>query len=143
MTKKPRFTGLNKFLLEFLSIFIGVFAAFALDNWNEDRKDHITEMSILQEILLPFPDHVRIQVVLGADNIEFLVALKNRQDHLGFEFSSVLFSWHDGNLLFRYLYYTCTLKISSTGLNPWAHYILLSMSQRNSPLRHCHMDIQA
>ena len=50
MTKKPRFTGLNKFLLEFLSIFIGVFAAFALDNWNEDRKDHITEMSILQEI---------------------------------------------------------------------------------------------
>lgn len=50
MSAKPKSERLNKFFFEFLSIFIGVFAAFALDNWNDNRKDHITEISILQEI---------------------------------------------------------------------------------------------
>ncbi len=41
---------IRKFGFEFLSIFIGVFAAFALDNWNDNRKDHHTELKILAEI---------------------------------------------------------------------------------------------
>ncbi len=50
MSTKAKSDRFNKFFFEFLSIFIGVFAAFALDNWNDNRKDHITEISILQEI---------------------------------------------------------------------------------------------
>ncbi len=50
MSTKAKSERFNKFFFEFLSIFIGVFAAFALDNWNDNRKDHITEISILQEI---------------------------------------------------------------------------------------------
>lgn len=36
---------------EFLSIFIAVVSAFALNNWNENRKDRIAETKILEEIL--------------------------------------------------------------------------------------------
>ena len=50
MAGKTKSEVFNKFLLEFFSIFIGVFAAFALDNWNDNRKDHITEISLLEEI---------------------------------------------------------------------------------------------
>lgn len=46
----PFLHNLRKFGFEFFSIFIGVFAAFALDNWNENRKDEVTEMKILTEI---------------------------------------------------------------------------------------------
>jgi hypothetical protein len=35
---------------EFLSIFIAVIAAFALDNWNENRKERLAESKILIEI---------------------------------------------------------------------------------------------
>lgn len=41
---------LQKFGFEFLTIFISIFAAFALDNWNDNRKDRLTEISILQEL---------------------------------------------------------------------------------------------
>lgn len=41
---------IKKFAFEFLSIFIGIFAAFALDNWNENRKDDNIELKILSEI---------------------------------------------------------------------------------------------
>jgi hypothetical protein len=42
--------AIKKFGFEFLSIFIGVFAAFALDSWNETRKDKYVEVKILSEI---------------------------------------------------------------------------------------------
>ncbi|MCU0438888.1 MAG: hypothetical protein MUC49_13390 [Raineya sp.] len=42
--------GITKFGFEFLTIFIGVFSAFALDNWNNNRKDNNTELKILSEI---------------------------------------------------------------------------------------------
>ncbi|MDI9867536.1 DUF6090 family protein [Flectobacillus sp. DC10W] len=42
--------AIKKFGFEFLSIFIGVFAAFALDSWNETRKDKYVEIKILSEI---------------------------------------------------------------------------------------------
>ena len=35
---------------EFLSIFIAVISAFALSNWNDNRRDHRAETKILTEI---------------------------------------------------------------------------------------------
>lgn len=40
----------KRFLFEFLSIFIAVSLAFALNKWNENRKDHQSETKILTEI---------------------------------------------------------------------------------------------
>ena len=40
----------KKYLFEFISIFVAVFAAFALDSWKEGRKDHVIETKILTEI---------------------------------------------------------------------------------------------
>lgn len=38
-------------IVEFISIFIAVISAFALNNWSENRKDKQAESKILQEIL--------------------------------------------------------------------------------------------
>ena len=40
----------QKYAFEFLSIFIAVIAAFALNNWNDNRRDHDAEVKILTEI---------------------------------------------------------------------------------------------
>ncbi len=40
----------KKYGFEFLSIFVAVVLAFALDNWNENRKEAYTEKKILAEI---------------------------------------------------------------------------------------------
>lgn len=40
----------QKYGFEFLSIFIAVIAAFALNNWNENRKNRLIERKILVEI---------------------------------------------------------------------------------------------
>lgn len=48
--QQKRIEFIKKYGFEFLTIFIGVFAAFALDNWNSNRKDHSTELKILSEI---------------------------------------------------------------------------------------------
>lgn len=48
--KKIRINNWEKYAFEFLSIFIAVIAAFALDNWNENRKERIAESKILEEI---------------------------------------------------------------------------------------------
>ena len=41
----------KKYAFEFLSIFVAVISAFALNNWNDNRKDNIAESKILTEIL--------------------------------------------------------------------------------------------
>lgn len=41
----------GKYFFEFLSIFVAVIAAFALDNWNDNRRDNKAESKILMEIL--------------------------------------------------------------------------------------------
>lgn len=41
----------KKYGFEFLSIFIAVIAAFALNNWNESRRDNLIENKILIEML--------------------------------------------------------------------------------------------
>jgi len=40
----------SKFLIEFVSVFIAVVFAFALNNWNDNRRDNNAEMKILSEI---------------------------------------------------------------------------------------------
>jgi hypothetical protein len=40
----------KKYAFEFLSIFIAVISAFALNNWNENRRDNDSAMKILTEI---------------------------------------------------------------------------------------------
>ncbi|MEO6916428.1 MAG: hypothetical protein ABI151_12985 [Chitinophagaceae bacterium] len=47
---KRKLYSIRKYGFEFLTIFIGVLAAFALDNWNDNRKDHSIEINILSEI---------------------------------------------------------------------------------------------
>lgn len=42
---------LGKYFFEFASVFIAVIAAFALDNWNDNRKDRIAEEKILIQIM--------------------------------------------------------------------------------------------
>jgi len=41
----------KKYAIEFLSIFIAVVSAFALNNWNDNRRDNNAETKILTEIL--------------------------------------------------------------------------------------------
>lgn len=41
---------MKKYTFEFLSIFIAVIAAFALNNWNDNRRDNRAELRILSEI---------------------------------------------------------------------------------------------
>lgn len=38
------------YVIEFLSVFVAVISAFALNNWNEDRRDRNAERNILAEI---------------------------------------------------------------------------------------------
>lgn len=40
----------KKYSFEFLSIFLAVISAFALNNWNDNRRDHNAEVKILKEI---------------------------------------------------------------------------------------------
>ena len=40
----------RSYFLEFASVFVAVIAAFALNNWNDNRKDHVAEDKILREI---------------------------------------------------------------------------------------------
>lgn len=40
----------KKYGFEFLSIFVAVISAFALNNWNDNRKNHNAEIKILTEI---------------------------------------------------------------------------------------------
>lgn len=42
----------KKYSFEFLSIFIAVISAFALSNWNDNRKSHHAESKILTEIYI-------------------------------------------------------------------------------------------
>ena len=48
--KKIKFKNWKKHGFEFLSIFFAVVSAFALNNWNENRRDALSENKILMEI---------------------------------------------------------------------------------------------
>ena len=47
---KLRFKNWRKYGFEFLSIFVAVVSAFALNNWNDNRRDANSEHKILMEI---------------------------------------------------------------------------------------------
>ena len=91
--------GLEHLVILFLQVFLLSLSCLVLRICAERA------MGMLQEILLPFSDHIGIQAVLGANDVELFVALQDGQDSLRFEFSRVLFSWHDSNLRFHYYYY--------------------------------------
>lgn len=57
-------------------------------------------MGVLQEFLLPLMNSAGVQVKVSANGIEFPVPLDDGQNDLDFEFSGILFLWHDGDLLF-------------------------------------------
>lgn len=57
-------------------------------------------MGVLQEFLLPLMNSAGVQVKVSANGIEFPVPLDDGENDLGFEFSGILFLWHDGDLLF-------------------------------------------
>lgn len=42
--------NLKKYIYEFLSVFFAIVFAFLLDRWNEDKKERLTECTILTEI---------------------------------------------------------------------------------------------
>lgn len=48
--KQKKKSSWNKYFFEFISIFIGVTLAFALSNWNDDRRERRFERKVLQEI---------------------------------------------------------------------------------------------
>lgn len=48
--KKIEFNNWTKYGFKFLSIFIAVISAFALNNWNENKRDAHSEHKILIEI---------------------------------------------------------------------------------------------
>lgn len=45
-----RKTNWSTYAFEFLSIFVAVVSAFALSNWNDNRKDALAEAKILEEV---------------------------------------------------------------------------------------------
>lgn len=48
--RKFKISNWKTYTFEFLSIFVAVISAFALNNWNENRRDRIAENKILTEI---------------------------------------------------------------------------------------------
>lgn len=48
--RKIKTTNWKTYTFEFLSIFVAVISAFALNNWNDNRRDRIAENKILTEI---------------------------------------------------------------------------------------------
>lgn len=50
IVKKGKLENWKKYGFDFLSIFIAVVSAFALSNWNDNRRDDISESKILTEI---------------------------------------------------------------------------------------------
>ncbi len=57
---------LKKYSFEFLSIFIAVISAFALNNWNDNRRERHAEVKILKEInngLIKDLDDIKLNVM--------------------------------------------------------------------------------
>ncbi len=76
----------KKYSFEFLSIFIAVISAFALNNWNENRKDEIAETKILSEISIGLKKDLedielnKLGHELGIKSVDFFKKLLTRQE---------------------------------------------------------------
>jgi len=78
-------TKLKKYTFEFLSIFVALISAFALNNWNDNRKDNLAESKILLEIINGLEkDRIDIQVNIighetGIKSCEFWRGIFNKR----------------------------------------------------------------
>lgn len=50
MARRGRDNNFGRYTFEFLSIFVAVVSAFALNNWNDNRRDEYAAEKILLEI---------------------------------------------------------------------------------------------
>ena len=60
---KFRIKNWGKYGIEFLSVFVAVISAFALTNWNDNRKDHNAEEKTLTKITMDFKRTWKIFVI--------------------------------------------------------------------------------
>lgn len=71
--KNKKKVNWRNYTIEFLSVFIAVISAFALNNWNENRRDRKAEQSILAEISNGLEKDIQdIQHNMGGHNIGIL-----------------------------------------------------------------------
>ncbi|MEQ8240343.1 MAG: hypothetical protein RIA69_14085 [Cyclobacteriaceae bacterium] len=59
-----------EYLLEILVLIIGIYGAFAVDNWNESRKDKLLENEILSEI--------KVSLIKTLDDLDFNIKYRNQ-----------------------------------------------------------------
>lgn len=78
----------KKYSFEFLSIFIAVISAFALNNWNDNRKNRIAETKILSEISIGLKKDLedielnKFGHNLGIKSVDFFKKLLIRKDNV-------------------------------------------------------------
>jgi len=88
--KKSNWT---KFLIEFISVFIAVVFAFALNNWNDNRRDNIAEKKILKEIsngLTKDLDDIKLNILGHKDGIKACKYWRRIVTNIDFSQDSIL-----------------------------------------------------
>lgn len=82
--KRKLFPDWKKYSFEFLSIFVAVISAFALNNWNDNRRDNIIENRILNEIYIGLGkdlEDIRLNESGHKNGIEAVIYFRNLLIH--------------------------------------------------------------
>lgn len=86
----------SKFLIEFISVFFAVVFAFALNKWNDNRKDNHSETKILSEIsngLTKDLDDIRLNIDGHKEGLVACKFWRNVINNTEFSQDSVLFNY--------------------------------------------------